>query len=270
MNRYVAFLDILGFERLVYNNDFQIMVSVMENLKSALDHANQIPIPVGVSWRTNDKLIGSSMFSDSILLYTDDDEPYSFCRLIHVTKFLIYNTFSSGIALRGAIANGEMLAKEDMYMGKPLIEAYKLEEEQEWCGAYVKDETIDFVRSYDSNHIEFLIENAFLVNYNIPFKNSSEGKVKMTSRYNLCVNWANFDSDSMFEGRVLAAYPFMWTEIGRFLDDAQSLSQEERDNLYFPLDFSRLREDVQRKIRNTQEFYFYARDKGVVPISYGR
>jgi len=263
MNRYVAFLDILGFEKLVYKNEFCKMVSVMENLKAALNHANQTPLPEGVKLRIDDTLVGSTMFSDSILLYTDNDEPYNFCRLVHVTKFLIHNAFSCGIALRGAISNGEMLANDGMYMGKPLIEAYKAEEEQEWCGAYVVDETIDFVRSKDSKCIDFLIDIAALVEYNVPFKKHNDG-TEMKSKYNFCINWANLDFDCMFEGRVFAAYPFLWTEIGRFIDKGQKMSKKKQNDLYFPLDFSHFNNDIQRKIKNTQDFYSFAHDKGNV------
>jgi hypothetical protein len=269
MHRFVAFLDILGFEKLVYNNEFNTMVSVIKSLKASLDYANQIPIPKGVNLRIDEKLIGSTMFSDSILLYTDNDDPYNFCRLTHVTKFLIYSAFSSGIALRGAITNGEMLSVDGMYMGKPLIEAYKAEEEQEWCGVYIIDDTIDYVRSKNPDCIDFLVKIATLVEYCVPFKKNKDGSDKMASKYNFCINWANLDFDSIFESRVRSAFPFLWTEIGSFIDKGQKLSKEEQDNLYFPVDFSHLNADVQRKNKNTQEFYYFARNKGTVPFSYG-
>ena len=84
--------------------------------------------------------------------------------------------------LRGAIAHGEFYAdpKANAYVGKALIDAYKLEEDQDWLGLSLHDsvEVVKYFQQVLNEH------NGYIVRSLVPLRSNSNKKP-------YCINWAN-------------------------------------------------------------------------------
>jgi hypothetical protein len=128
---------------------------------------------------------------------------------------------SYGIPLRGAITKGDVFIEKDVFVGKAIVDAYLMEQQQEWVGCWVAD---DCVSEPVAAAAATVLSNA-LVQYRIPLKS---GRVR--SRW--AVNWASL---LMLRNEDL--------EVGVrsrfFLDDPTS-----QDAPW----------EVERKIRNTLAF----------------
>jgi hypothetical protein len=140
----IAMLDILGFKNTIEENaDF--LPAVAENNFGLLREAlNQAMPPEGSSGNTpsfrelhQQKGPGIVLFSDTLLLYAKgdtDDDVRNFLRT--VGEFMFYTIRFAGCRCRGGISYGKMFIDEEnsIYIGRPLINAYKLEQEQVWAG----------------------------------------------------------------------------------------------------------------------------------------
>lgn len=142
-NYMIAVCDILGFERLV---ETQPLDAVVDNaigwFRKALYyslHKDGFPgsVPelqeleahpdVGVAW-----------FSDTVLLYTLRDDETCVRNLISTVGWLLFLTIVEGrTRIRGGISYGEAYinSKNSLFVGTPIIEAYRLEQSQQWAGA---------------------------------------------------------------------------------------------------------------------------------------
>ena len=76
------------------------------------------------------------IFSDSILLVSEDDTELSARAIIAVACFLLGSSFTKGIPIKGALAYGEQTADftKSLYFGRPLIDAYTLQDELQMYG----------------------------------------------------------------------------------------------------------------------------------------
>ncbi len=89
-----------------------------------------ISIPPDYFYKHNCK-IHTYIFSDSIVIYSDDDSPDGAYQIFEYSQLTISKSLASGTLLKGAIAHGEFTAdkKYNIYFGIPLIDAFQLEEE---------------------------------------------------------------------------------------------------------------------------------------------
>lgn len=141
-NQTVAVCDILGFSELV---EQQPLGAVVDNaigwFRKALNHSllkNGFPsetpsLPtlevhpdVGIAW-----------FSDTVLFYTKQDNDQAVRELLSTVAWLLFETILEGVTkLRGGIAYGpvHLEPENSLFVGKPIIEAYRLEQSQQWSG----------------------------------------------------------------------------------------------------------------------------------------
>jgi len=140
--RTVAFCDILGFTDLVAKTPLDRVVSdVLGFLRKALHHSlyhQDFPTNVPTLKELQDNShIAVTWFSDSILLYTRDDTDESVRRLLQTLAWLHFETITKGAAkIRSAVSYGAVHIDPDnsIFVGTPIIEAYRLEEAQDWSG----------------------------------------------------------------------------------------------------------------------------------------
>jgi hypothetical protein len=144
--RTVAFLDILGFRKLVESKATDELGKLFSNVvgrtlpamnRGIGDFPKEPSIfpqgPPGGSW-----CIFHS-FSDSIILISHDaSEPSALALLIYalrVTQTLI----AFKLPIRGAITHGDMYVDtaDAIFLGKALTQAYILEQDQNWIGVTI-------------------------------------------------------------------------------------------------------------------------------------
>lgn len=118
--RFVSFLDIMGFKDFVARNEHSVILAKLSVLTDFISET-----------------VGSvsgfhfSMFSDSILLYSDSSQSDDFESIVRLTSDIVRESISIGLPIKGAIAKGVCTATTGdklLYFGQPIIDAFKLEE----------------------------------------------------------------------------------------------------------------------------------------------
>lgn len=228
-NRYVAFFDILGFSSWVETKGSK---EVFDYLRGFMNLMIQASMPDSVvnpdmSVDLKQSIISYVNFSDSIVYYSRDDSYEAFCSMLKVcVEFTNVIICGPTRMIRGAVSHGEFYAdpENNAYVGKALIDAYKLEEAQDWIGVSLHSSiegTENFTRA--QNEFPHLIVQSL-----VPLKQSSKKP--------FCLNWTD-------NGIVHASYNAF-----RSLDDCLKIGLDTaKDN---EKEISKL----QKRISNTREF----------------
>jgi hypothetical protein len=159
--RFVAHFDIMGFKnslmRLKHEdvaNSFGPLIKikhlteVLDDLRNSNEESEQLP---------PDKLalikkyqIKTVMFSDTILLISENIEEENAMAMVRLSQRLLKDCAIEGIPIKGAIAAGEFTAdfEKSIYYGMPLVDAYELSEDLAFYGAAFHN-TAEFRLSYD-------------------------------------------------------------------------------------------------------------------------
>ena len=225
----IAVCDVLGFSNLVYNNPLEMVVArhvgwLRKSLHHSL-HKNEFPteIPAMAALQTHDQ-VGIAWFSDTVLMYSMRDEQDAFRELIATVGWLIFETnMAVRTRIRGGISYGEAFIDREnsIFVGKAIVDAYKLEKQQEWSGAALTESATnkipEWVRSGKS-------PEWWVVPYEVPVKKDS------TTFPTLAVDWTRGFHDQW--------WPIRWSKSSELPTDA--------DRLEHP--------DICRKFENTKAF----------------
>ena len=160
--RFVAYMDIMGFKDMVFRNTHQDVLRIMKKFiipinkieKEAMERLDGKPKGWDVFRNT---VIRPVIFSDSVVLFSSDDSLGSVKHILWGVFLVISRALLEGIPIKGAIAYGEQTAdfNESLYLGRPLIDAWELQNEIVLYGA-VLHHTME----------KFLIENDLLEGVN--------------------------------------------------------------------------------------------------------
>ena len=141
-NRFVAFLDIMGFKDRVARNDHDEILKELEVFQSNISQY--------VSYH-RDANVQLALFSDSILIYSQNDTIDSLHALADITSHIMMYAIQQEkpIPLKGAIAAGQMTCNEtkQLYFGQALIDAYLLEENVKYYGILVHHSAESYLQS---------------------------------------------------------------------------------------------------------------------------
>lgn len=131
---YIAFLDILGFKKLVSDESkFDYIIKVFDKVKSSfkveriLSDENGKTIP-----STSEKIIiTTKIISDSICLYVSAENAQNLLHLIFTCSIIQWElaAFETPILLRGGIVKGNLYSDGNIIFGPGLTKAYLLEEQ---------------------------------------------------------------------------------------------------------------------------------------------
>jgi hypothetical protein len=118
-DKFVAFLDVLGFKELVYKNNFDTLNSYFSKLTSVLD-----------GLREKKKNVESFVISDSIILIAPSGLQ-SFKELLRAIQTIQSQLIWRKIVLRGAVSYGPVYfdGEKNIIVGKGYIRAFMLEQE---------------------------------------------------------------------------------------------------------------------------------------------
>ncbi len=182
--RYISFLDILGFSDIVMNGELDKILKKMRMIM------NYVPIveSLGKVVKKGEKLVANRKlkkcscfsFSDTFIIITQDISKESLNIIISATFQLARGLFASGFPIRGAITKGEAdyIENTNHLIGKAIIKAAKLEKKQNWFGITIDSEVLS------QNNIDLLNNDTSNVisEYDVPLKN------KTNKRYYV-INW---------------------------------------------------------------------------------
>jgi hypothetical protein len=182
----IALCDILGFSDLVKGNQLDAVVdNVLGWFRKALHHSinkNGWPeIVPNFDEIDKNSRIGLAWFSDTILLFTREDTDESLQELLQTVEWLLFETMLYNTRMRAGIAYGEAFIdpKNAMYVGAPIIDAYQLEQQQQWSGAALTKSAAERVPEYARNG---KFADWPILPYNVPLKENHKINT-------LAVNW---------------------------------------------------------------------------------
>lgn len=135
----IGFFDILGYQSFLENNNEVTRVTTEKVLNFLVNIKKNIPLHIRNIFKNREGIksllneVNFLIFSDTILLTSiyaksDDLDRNIDKRVLFLVASLILNRwmFEYGLPLRGVITTGSFLIKEHCFVGKPIIEAYKL------------------------------------------------------------------------------------------------------------------------------------------------
>jgi hypothetical protein len=172
----IAMLDILGFRQLVKTRRLSWLVDQLDFLFAAAEpkEASCGLLSADDRVRERDLTLGHLHFSDTLMLWTPpmdtedgDFNVLAFSHICNTVANLIALALINGVPLRGGLALGECYINpaKQLAVGQPIVDAYLLEQEQEWLGAAVSTEQLCEPSAY-----EHLDEGCGLVRYDVPTK----------------------------------------------------------------------------------------------------
>lgn len=166
-NRFVAFLDIMGFRDRVARNSHKTVLDSLTSLSVFI--SEKLP---------KDNTIVFSMFSDSIVFFTRDDTEDRFISISQLLCNVIKESIRLKIPIKGAISKGEMSVNpsKQLFFGQPLIDAYLLEEDVLYYGIVVHHSLEKIIKS-EINDLFFDVK--------VPFKGGAS--------FHYVINWCDGD-----------------------------------------------------------------------------
>lgn len=173
-NRYVAFIDIMGFSNYVYRNEHELVKNRMLKFENIVSRTENAARTAAKSMDGLDKGIRTLVFSDSVLILSTDSSKASLESIIITCQLLMANCLKSGIAIKGAISYGMITAdfNKSLFFGKALIDAYQLEEQLTFYGIVIDHKVQKKMRVLK-------VESIYILNQSVPTKsgNISHGHV---------------------------------------------------------------------------------------------
>lgn len=135
-NRFVVFIDIMGFKDYVSRHSHQKVYDMMARLSATKESIESFFQQENVKTRYANKKIYTTSFSDSIILFSEDDTLQSFDLITMAACFIFGEAIPELIPLKGAMAHGMISVDKEkqIYFGQALIDAFLLQEEVNYYG----------------------------------------------------------------------------------------------------------------------------------------
>jgi len=182
----MGFKDMLT--RLNHNEVYDLMKKVSKSVSSvqsvfSVDYESEADFDVNVTMM---------LYSDSIMIYTRDDQQHSLENLIASISTLSDSLFSDGIPHKGAIAFGQMTLDfaNSIFFGQPLVDAYLLQEELKFYGIAVHG-------TAEKNQDVF--DDESITEYNCPLINGSAKHLTIAPGVSLSEEFEEKTVDTLLE-----------------------------------------------------------------------
>jgi hypothetical protein len=195
--RFVAFLDIMGFKDMVLREKHREIKNTLISFYPAIKIIKEMAEKrmVNTSFfpirrynnSTTRSVVFPVIFSDSILLVTNDNSERSAHKLLLYTSVILQRATINKIPLKGAIAYGEFTAVlgKSLYFGKPLIDAYELQNELQLYGVIMHHTMEKQMTNFIDNNLKV---NDMVVRWPVPMKS---GKIN-----HLILDWIPSDENA--------------------------------------------------------------------------
>jgi len=186
--RYIAFFDIMGFENFVYRNSHSDVEKRMLDLHSIIKQVDRKKFAI----QESEYEIRFNVFSDSILIGTNDKSDRGALNIIVFSNWLLKECFMKNIPIKGALSYGLSTFDTDksLYFGKPLIDAYRLQNEVYMYGCVIDN---NFQKRFFEIKDDILKKriDRNLIHAEIPFK---VGEIN-----HIALDWYTFMHDYQFK-----------------------------------------------------------------------
>lgn len=203
----IAICDILGFKNLVRDNPLKDVVEKRLGwFRRALwwsIHKRDFPGEAPSLEMLRDQAnLGVAWFSDTVLLYTLNDDDDALSNLLQSLFWLIFSTNAeSNTRVRCGVAYGEVYIdqKDSIYVGQPLIDAIKLEQSQEWFGGALTE------RAHQRIPNRFRTGEIYdwpVVEYDVPVK---------PDPHPIKLGWGTFEPSCCQKQNIKKAHAIDWT-----------------------------------------------------------
>lgn len=181
--RFVVFLDILGFKDMVARNSHEEVYSRMTTLANTKEYLKKLTLDAKVDYPEVDLHVTS--FSDSIVLFSNSDSEECLFVISLCASQLVEEALDDEIPIKGAIAYGKISVDIDkqIFFGQPLIDAYLLQEDLQYYGI-VCHHSIEYFKE-NFIEVEYKTDLKFLLEY-VPTH------FKFGKTLHLNINWLLF------------------------------------------------------------------------------
>jgi len=178
---FVGLFDILGFRKLVTNNELSRVAETYRRAKNYFDEGIEAINRLQKHQDKKDR-VKYRGFSDTFLIYTTGTNDNCFLSMLAACDFLFMASVECSLPIRGAVTLGPLMSSAGIELGKSIVEAYEKEQKQDWIGCWIADECRRDV------NIDRYMANKSIIPYEIPLKN---GKVdtKLAFNWIMSVTW---------------------------------------------------------------------------------
>ncbi|MEO6883159.1 MAG: hypothetical protein ABI199_03940 [Bacteroidia bacterium] len=187
-NRFVAFLDILGFKEFIMRNSHDEVYEQLTKISNLTEFLANIPRYNIVDNKIDQivyykDFIEIATFSDSFIIFSNNDSIRNYKIFTSIVNNFYANALKFKIPLKGGFAHGEISIdkSKNIYFGQPIIDAFLLQEDVNYIGI-VAHHSIDV----------FLKNNLAEISKSINFEaHFFEEKTPLKSGYvnHLNLNW---------------------------------------------------------------------------------
>ncbi|MFZ1705871.1 MAG: hypothetical protein WAT79_16110 [Saprospiraceae bacterium] len=167
-DRFVAFLDILGFKDLVMRKSHEEIYQSLNQISKSKKLIEKAALELD---SVGDAEVYVVSFSDSIVIFSKNDSIENFRYFLFATRWLFTGAFNKQIPIKGAIAHGEISLNktEQIYFGQPIIDAYLMEEDVNYMGVVAHNSIDEYVANINNQEEKDKFKN-LLIEEKTPLK----------------------------------------------------------------------------------------------------
>jgi hypothetical protein len=244
LERFIAYLDILGFSERVKKEDN--LDKFVESYKHCIHKNLKYIKPIITNGYKDLDIMENIKFaiaSDTIIIYSTNNTEMDFRNLVDCSLNLLFICFETYFPIRGAIDYGELFVNEEyrIYIGKALINAHDITNKQDWAGVIITDNCMKKIESDNKikEEMDRFMYKEKVIYYKVPIKDESYIKRPI-------LNWAPMIINS------------------RRGDQIKPRSEKEFREIFLPpwIKNNHIKYDIEKKIHNTYTYYLdHYRDK---------
>lgn len=220
-NRYVAFLDVLGFKNMVQQSEYD--GQMLNRINMALNYTSNVQRESyeGIMSMTD---IGKqvSVFSDSVVISYEMTKPGSAFYVLMDLIFICNDLLGMGVPVRGGVTVGSLIHESNKCFGPAMVDAYKMESEQAiyprilvnpkviQCGIEFKGRAN--TEEYERGYLEALI---------------SQDDIDNAIYLDFLSQHSEFDDPELYYNYIIYVRNFIITSINAYSNDSRIIKKYE-------------------------------------------
>jgi len=139
----------------------------------SVDHGELLEIPLPLAELRKQDRVGFAWFSDTVIVYAKTDDDIACRNVLEAVGWLLFATMCTRTRIRAGIAYGKFFVDpaNEIHIGSALVEAYELEQAQQWSGAAL---TVNAARRIPKRNTSGERYQWWVCDYPIPLKPDSD------------------------------------------------------------------------------------------------
>lgn len=205
-NRLLGFFDILGFSSLLEKQEVQdvhkVLAKFIDDAQSK-DFINDEITPQNEKRKVSNFEVTQFAFDTLILVSSDPSSVHADANFLFACIQIMQTSMKAGLALRGAIGYGDVLAdlQRGMILSKEFPRLARLEKCQEWMGCCVTEQAMERLKeplfgvNFDFN------PHSAIIPWKVPMKSLENGQPQFS------INWLATSPDSVWKPIIAQLIP---------------------------------------------------------------